>query len=187
MFGLAVEAQRHGRGVVGSTSNILAFIGDLVRRRASLPGGERLGVVLGTEAGMITSIVRAVQATLREVGREDIEAEIIFPVASEAVASTSELDFSLVPGVQGGEGCSTAGGCATCPFMKMNSIETMFDVLDSLSEGRSLDGYKPRLYSELIGGRTVATVGSEPILHMRHFQRFGVMSPALIQDVVARS
>ncbi|CAN0584988.1 unnamed protein product, partial [Laminaria digitata] len=28
----------------------------------------------------------------------------------------------------GGEGCSTAGGCATCPFMKMNDLDALMDV-----------------------------------------------------------
>lgn len=28
----------------------------------------------------------------------------------------------------GGEGCSTAGGCATCPFMKMNDLDALIDV-----------------------------------------------------------
>ena len=185
MFGLAVEAQREGRGVVGSTSNILGFIGDLVRKHAATDSAGRLPVILGTEAGMITSIVREVQATLKAQGRSDLEAEIIFPVASEAIATTDDTNFSLVPGVQGGEGCSTAGGCATCPFMKMNSLEALFDVLDWLGEGQELTGHHPRKYTELIGGRTAADVGSEPILHMRHFQTSGVMSPALVAQVVS--
>jgi len=187
MFGLAAEAQHEGRGVVGSTSNILAFIGELVRRRALQPGGERLPVILGTEAGMITSIVRDVQMALRESGRKDIEAEIIFPVAHEAVATTSDRDLSLVPGVQGGEGCSTAGGCATCPFMKMNSIEALFEVLEAVGSGEDLSGYCPREYTEAIGGRTAADLGSEPILHMRHFQRTERMAPSLLSDVASRS
>jgi quinolinate synthase len=187
MFGLAAAAQHQGRGVVGSTSNILAFIGDLVRRRAAEPGGDTLPVILGTEAGMITSIVRDVQETLQELGRADIHAEIIFPVSNEAVAMTSELDLSLVPGVQGGEGCSTAGGCATCPYMKMNSLEALFDVLEALGAARDLSAYRPRAYTETIGGRTAAELGSEPILHMRYFQRHGSMDPALLTDVASRS
>jgi quinolinate synthase len=187
MFALAVEAQNEGRGVVGSTSNILGFIGDLVRRRAAEPGGERLPVILGTEAGMITAIVRDIQSTLRGLGRTDIEAEIIFPVASEAVATTSDRDLSLVPGVQGGEGCSTAGGCATCPFMKMNSLEALFDVLEAVGAGEGLEGFRPREYTEAIGGRTAADLGCEPILHMRYFQRTERMAPALIADVLARA
>lgn len=187
MFELAAAAQQEGRGVVGSTSNILAFIGDIVRRRAAEPGGDTLPVILGTEAGMITSIVRDVQEALQELGRSDIKAEIIFPVSNEAVAMTSDLDLSLVPGVQGGEGCSTAGGCATCPYMKMNSIEALFDVLEALGTGAALSAHLPRAYSETIGGRTAAELGSEPILHMRYFQSNNRMAPALLADVASRS
>src|SRR5690606_22690304 len=118
MFKLASAAQRTGRGVVGSTSNILSFIGDKAEQAARdhQGGARRLRFVLGTEAGMITSIVRKVQATLK--GAPGVEVEIIFPVAAEAVARTDDAELGVVPGVAGGEGCSTAGGCATCPYMK---------------------------------------------------------------------
>ncbi|GFH25572.1 hypothetical protein HaLaN_23557 [Haematococcus lacustris] len=45
-------------GVVGSTSNILDFIADKVQQALGKPHPERLQFVLGTESGMITSIVR---------------------------------------------------------------------------------------------------------------------------------
>lgn len=72
--------------MVGSTSNILGFIKDQTRKAVgraggqeaeaeaagaagveagSGAGGEKLSFVLGTESGMITSIVRAVQEELR--------------------------------------------------------------------------------------------------------------------------
>lgn len=64
-----------GRGVVGSTSNILGFIKDQTKKAvgrggrggtaAVAEGPEKLSFVLGTESGMITSIVRAVQQELR--------------------------------------------------------------------------------------------------------------------------
>lgn len=57
-----------GRGVVGSTSNILNFIKDQTKKsvgRGVAGAGEKLSFVLGTESGMITSIVRAVQEELR--------------------------------------------------------------------------------------------------------------------------
>ena len=57
---------------------------------------------------MITAIVRQVQAKLQALGRNDIAVEIIFPVSSEAVVQ--EDSFGIIPGVAGGEGCSTAGG-----------------------------------------------------------------------------
>ena len=37
--------------------------------------------------------------------------------------------LSIVPGVSGGEGCSTAGGCASCPFMKMNDLDSLQDIV----------------------------------------------------------
>ena len=46
-------------------------------------------VVLGTESGMVTAIVRRVQALLRDVARPDIAVEIVFPVASEAITPAS--------------------------------------------------------------------------------------------------
>ncbi len=78
---------------------------------------------------MITAIVRKVQAMLRESGRSDVDVEVVFPVASEAVtaggggagADAPRLPggLALVPGPAGGEGCSVEGGCASCPFMKV--------------------------------------------------------------------
>lgn len=95
MFALAMEAQRtRGMGVVGSTQNILDFIAARVTeasprtppqkrptyqpadscanqptklQAAARPFPDRLQFVLGTESGMITSIVRKVQALLQEV------------------------------------------------------------------------------------------------------------------------
>jgi quinolinate synthase len=106
---------------------------ELCRAPASLTGASRRGraqVVLGTESGMITAIVRKVQAMLRESGRADVDVEVVFPVASEAVtagggggsgADAPRLPggLALVPGPAGGEGCSAEGGCASCPFMKV--------------------------------------------------------------------
>ena len=33
--------------------------------------------------------------------------------------------LSVVPGPAGGEGCSLEGGCASCPYMKMNSLSAL--------------------------------------------------------------
>ncbi|HHH11833.1 MAG TPA: hypothetical protein ENK23_07155, partial [Sorangium sp.] len=87
MFAIALRRQHEGRGVVGSTSNILNFIAEKVSQQAAAGGRGRLRFILGTEAGMITSIVRKVQHILKQHG-SSVEAEIIFPVASEAVAQT---------------------------------------------------------------------------------------------------
>ena len=135
MFELAVDAQRRGRGVIGNTSNILQFILEKVTVETSI-SKVHIPVVLGTESGMVTSIVRKVQQNLQEINREDISVEIIFPVASEAVAQDDT--FGIIPGVAGGEGCSTAGGCAICPYMKMNSLEALEKLVERIgvvSEG----------------------------------------------------
>lgn len=186
MFELAVEAQGQGRGVVGSTSDILRFVIDRVR--AAEPGAGRLSVVLGTEAGMITSIVRGAQEALAARG-DDLELEIVFPVASEAVAEAPGSSLGILPGVAGGDGCSTAGGCATCPFMKVNDLDALFRVVEAVGtpEEARLQAWRPRTYTERIGGRAAADLGGEPILHMRHFQQFGDLPSALVDDVVGRA
>jgi len=33
--------------------------------------------------------------------------------------------LSVVPGPAAGEGCSLEGGCASCPYMKMNSLQAL--------------------------------------------------------------
>lgn len=182
MFALAMEAQQNGRGVIGSTSNILNFILEKVDQAVEGKAGETIPVVLGTEAGMVTAIVRKVQEKLQDSGRDDIGVDIIFPVASEAVAQDDEL--GIIPGVQGGEGCSTAGGCATCPFMKMNSLDALFTICEEIGKGDvDLQSFEPEKYSRLIEGQTVAKLGGEPILFMRHFQKFAVHAPNLVKQV----
>jgi len=183
MFALAVEAQRKGKGVVGSTSNILNFIAEQVDTAVQKEAGVTLPFVLGTEAGMVTSIVRKVQGLLQAHGRNDVNVDIIFPVASEAVAE--DESFGIIPGVSGGEGCSTAGGCATCPYMKMNSLEALFDVVEGVKNNTDLQAYEPKKYSDTINDRTIASLGGEPILFMRHFQSNGVMPQALVEQVQA--
>lgn len=194
MFELALEARREGRGVVGSTSDILGFITQKIREAEARPGPATLSFVLGTETGMVTSIVNAVQASLRATGRDDIACEIVFPVASEAIARTNDANLLVVPGVAGGEGCSVEGGCATCPYMKMNSLDALFALLEQLPpaaekapEPRRLEVYHPRAYAERIAGRTMADLGGEPILHMRGFQRSGHVPPELRDDVLHRA
>jgi len=60
MFDLAMDAKQHGPGgVVGSTSNILNFIVD--KAKETNGANKKLSFILGTEAGMITSIVQKVQ------------------------------------------------------------------------------------------------------------------------------
>lgn len=184
MFHLAEAAAEQGRGVVGSTSDILGFILRQVRAAAGRPGASRFEVVLGTEAGMITSIVNGVQAALRQAERDDISVEIVFPVAAEAVSQDSQ--FAVVPGVAAGEGCSVAGGCATCPYMKMNHLDGLLDLLATLGTGADLTAFQPRMDPHRVGGHTVAELGAIPILHMREFQRTGRLPDALVHDVLTR-
>jgi quinolinate synthase len=191
MFALALEAQRHGRGVVGSTSNILAFVLGKVDQAIARGAQDNLRFILGTEAGMITPIVRQVQDKLRDYaseGTRELSAEIIFPVASEAIAQEAGSELAVVPGVAGGEGCSTAGGCATCPYMKMNSLRALIALLErvDVEPGSNLVPFEPRKYVQQIHGRTAADLGGEPILHMRAFQRTGRLPDALVQDVLSR-
>lgn len=46
----------------------------------------------------------------------------------------------LVYGNAGSEGCSTAGGCATCPFMKMNDLDSLLDVIKSADPSGAVPG-----------------------------------------------
>jgi quinolinate synthase len=191
MFALGLERQRRGAGVVGSTSDILGFITKALKSAvAGADEPQTLQFVLGTEAGMITPIVREVQRVLTEAraaGGAEIAAEIVFPVSSEAIAEAPESGLTVLPGVAAGEGCSTAGGCATCPYMKMNSLRALVALTQRIGGDQPLDAHFPRLYAETIKGRTTAELGGEPILHMRAFQRTGQLPDALVSDILGRN
>lgn len=192
MFSLAMEAKKRGMGVVGSTQNILDFIAAKLGEAIERPIPERLRVVLGTETGMVTSIVRKVQGMLREAGRNDLEVEIIFPVNSEAVTVLGEGAISgipIVPGPAGGEGCSQEGGCASCPYMKMNSLSALMSVCERVgsdAQEDELPAWKPKPYAERINGKSIAQAGCRSILHMRHFQKNKVLSDDLVNDIKTR-
>jgi len=191
MFEIAMQKSLHDQGVVGSTSDILKFISRKVQEAAAAnEKHKRLRFILGTEAGMVTSIVQSVEQILDTTGNRDIEAEIIFPVSQEAVTATDDPDLQLVPGVSGGEGCSTAGGCATCPFMKMNDLDSLLDVLNLVKDGSDptrLQGHLPpnRLQGMRIAGRPAMELGSEPILYMREFMKTKEIPTELCQKVMA--
>ena len=186
MFRVALERERKSdAGVAGSTSNILAFIERKVRAAVQAGGNKRVRFILGTEAGMITSIVNAVRALLREHAGSGVEAEIIFPVASEVITQAPESELVVVPGASGGEGCTTAGGCATCPYMKKNSLTALLDVVRSIGGAEDLSPLYPEAYTERIAGRAAADIGSEPILHMRDFSRDGVLSDRLVRSIIS--
>jgi quinolinate synthase len=179
MFSIAMEKSLIDRGVVGSTSDILRFITRKVTEDAATPinsttSQRRLRFILGTEAGMVTSIVKSVQ-DIMEKAKSSTEVEIIFPVSSEAVMGVEgDPNLSIVPGVAGGEGCSTAGGCATCPFMKMNDIDALQNIIDMVQSGHNeltLRSHLPpdRLKGKSINGVNALDLGTESIMYMREF------------------
>lgn len=196
MFEIAMAKSLTDQGTVGSTSDILRFISrkvtTAIEKENTNTTGEktRLKFILGTEAGMVTSIVKSVQEIIAAAKSSNVETEIIFPVASEAVAGVDDEEISVVPGVSGGEGCSTAGGCATCPFMKMNDLDALGDVADMVIKKENemkLRSHLPpqRLAGMKINGRDAIDLGSEPILFMRHFMKENSMPPELVKKITS--
>ena len=180
---------------------------DAATTQGSQSEPQRLQFILGTEAGMVTSIVSSVQAILRATGNTNVTAEIVFPVASEAVMATDNdahnnknnshdtTGLSVVPGVAGGEGCSTAGGCATCPYMKMNSLDALMDLLELIqtnlkpntaaSQKMLLEKHLPAdgLRGKRIDGQLATDLGTQPIVYMREFNTTKQLPMDLIQRV----
>ena len=204
MFQIAMEkSMENNKGCVGSTSDILKFISAKVAEATSSSFSKktnkntnRLKFILGTEAGMITSIVKSVEDILQQNDNANVEAEIIFPVASEAITAVedTDTDLSVVPGVSGGEGCSTAGGCATCPFMKMNDIDKLCDVVDMVRDISNGDSKHEltlqrhasphRLQGKVLNGVSATDFGVQPILYMRKFMNEEQLSDDLVQRMV---
>ncbi|CAA7404853.1 unnamed protein product [Spirodela intermedia] len=202
MFSLAMEAKGRGMGVVGSTQNILDFIKQKVQEALDRDHEDHLQFVLGTESGMITSIVAAVRDVLGSniSASRKIDVEIVFPVSSDSLSTASvnkaerqgsseSHDLSkltVVPGVSTGEGCSIHGGCASCPYMKMNSLSSLLKVCHQLPDAKDLlSGYEAERFSSTTPqGRSVADVGCEPILHMRHFQAYKELPQKLVHQIV---
>jgi quinolinate synthase len=187
MFRLGLEAQRAGRGIVGSTSDILGFVEQTVKAAVAQGTPARLRFVLGTESGMVTSLVRQIRAALSPEGARDVEVEIVFPVAEEAVTATGQPDLALVPGASSAEGCGVEGGCATCPYMKKNHLDALFALLERLGDDEhKLRDYAPRMRSEMLAGRSLVEWATEPISYMRGFSREGRLPEALVADVLHR-
>jgi quinolinate synthase len=125
--------------------------------------------------------VRDKLAQQRSAGGPEISAEIVFPVAAEAVAATADRELPIVPGVLQGEGCSTVGGCASCPFMKMNSLDALLDLLQRIDgDPAELARYAPKQYQERIDGRSITELAGRTIVRMREFQRTGRLSDELV-------
>uniref|UniRef100_A0A0E0J959 Quinolinate synthase, chloroplastic n=1 Tax=Oryza nivara TaxID=4536 RepID=A0A0E0J959_ORYNI len=181
MFSLSMEAKTRGMGVVGSTQNILDFIKNHLMEALDRNIDDHLQFVLGTESGMITSIVAAVRELFDSYKTSqqsaNIEVEIVFPVSSDAVSNTSvngshhldsstvtDLDnVSVVPGVSSGEGCSIHGGCASCPYMKMNSLRSLLKVCHQLPDrdNRLVAYQASRFNAKTPLGKLVAEVGQQ--------------------------
>ena len=221
MFDIALQKSLSDDGVVGSTSNILHFITRKIEETvASLttktnPDVQTLKFILGTEAGMVTSIVNSVQEILDNANCDHVRCEIIFPVSSNAVMGLDDAssegqnginismnakgdDMMVVPGVAGGEGCSTAGGCATCPFMKMNDLDAVTDLLDLIMDQQeeendkgqmTLKGHLPpqKLKGKTIDGVSAIDWGIEPISNMRHFMKEKALADDLVQKIYSAS
>lgn len=192
MFEIAMEKSLKDEGVVGSTSDILNFITRKVEDASiNVDEERRLKFILGTEAGMVTAIVDRVQQVLQNT-QSKVEVEVIFPVSSEAVMSTDEeTGLAVVPGVAGGEGCSTAGGCATCPFMKMNDVDAVFDIVDMVkaTDEFGLAQLLPptRLKGKQINGVDAIDLGVEPIMYMRGFMSSKALPDELVQKLLSPS
>ncbi|MCS6857448.1 MAG: quinolinate synthase NadA [Sandaracinaceae bacterium] len=193
MFELALERQHEGRGVVGSTSDILAFITRTVHSAITAQQKGVLSFVLATESGMTASIVGAVRKLLRAHPDADLSCEILFPVAKEAIHrgdTKQEATLKVLPGAPSSEGCSLGGGCATCPYMKMNSLDALFELLRMLPS----DGKVPSFvgsYAALVRVpqeqvETLSLLASEPIAHMRAFQSTGHIPESLRRAVLER-
>jgi len=165
MFQLAMEKIQKNSGTVGSTSDILNFI--VNKTKAS---NESFKVVLGTESGMITKLSQTIQKTLKEHGGKNQSVEVIFPVSSEAVTVSSNKKLGIVPGVRGSEGCSVDGGCASCPYMKMNNIDGLLHVIEMLSDGNKTEELKKYEVKNKIPANIVDKA-LKPIFAMRFFQQ----------------
>jgi quinolinate synthase len=185
MFGLALEAQTQGRGVAGSTSDILRFVDERVRAALAERSQKQLRVVLGTEVGLVTSLVHQVQRQLAAHPEFPLGVEIVFPVASDAIHVTGDRQLPVIAGTASSEGCSLEGGCATCPYMKMNHLDAVFTVLTALGRGdqEALRGFGAERPAAT-GGASVE-LALRPILAMRHFTKTRRLPDTLVQRVLA--
>lgn len=196
MFTLAIEARRRGMGCVGSTRDILNHITGKVEEQVNERTSDRLQFILGTESGMITSITRSVQSIIsKNPSLHDLEVEIVFPVASSAITTQNQQtekvvslpnEMVLVPGAASGEGCSTEGGCANCPYMKMNTLTALKQIVEKIGEG-GLEGFYPQEMDSTIqvNGRqeSIHYLGFLPVYEMKRFQENGVLSDGLVKSL----
>ncbi|KAL1207252.1 Quinolinate synthase [Cardamine amara subsp. amara] len=198
MFSLAMEAKKRDMGVVGSTQNILDFIKLKVQEAVDRNVDDHLQFILGTESGMVTSIVAVIRSLLESSSANSkLKVEVVFPVSSDSMTKTSsessnsirvgDVALPIVPGVAGGEGCSIHGGCASCPYMKMNSLNSLLKVCHNLPDVENVIGrfIAERFKKQTPQGKLIADVGCEPILHMRHFQANKELPEKLVHQVLS--
>ncbi|XP_010441718.1 PREDICTED: quinolinate synthase, chloroplastic-like [Camelina sativa] len=197
MFSLAMEAKKRDMGVVGSTQNILDFIKQKVQEAVDRNVDDHLQFVLGTESGMVTAIVAVIRSLLRSSANSKVKVEVVFPVSSDSMTKTTsdssnstkvgDVALPVVPGVAGGEGCSIHGGCASCPYMKMNSLSSLLKVCHNLPDVENIFGgfIAERFKKQTPQGKLIADVGCEPILHMRHFQANKELPEKLVHQVLS--
>ena len=179
---------------------------------------------------MVTAIVRAAKEKLiaaKANGVVGVECGIVFPVSVDAITQVAEDESSgelggalgalrIIPGPAAGEGCSTDGGCASCPYMKMNSLDALMSVLDKIGTKTGaalLTPFEPKKYSAAADdAKSIAALGKYfpittfsrliaharltlslfisgcvPILHMRDFTRDKAFSDAFVADITERA
>ncbi len=72
--------------------------------------------------------------------------------------------------------------------VQMNTLTALMSVCAKVgTPGEALlEAYRPRAYVEQVNGRSLASAGCEPILHMRGFQTTKKLPPALEADILSR-
>jgi len=118
----------------------LNFIEDRVQEALDRNINDHLQFVLGRESGMVVTSIVATVCSLLEPAKSSSEkakvtVEIVFPVSGDSISKTSsslssgvhsakvgDIRPPMVPGIASGEGCSIHGGCATCPYMKVEFV-----------------------------------------------------------------
>lgn len=89
----------------------------------------------------------------------------------------------------------TQGGCASCPYMRMNTLSALRTVCMLFGSGAHdmLGAYKPKLYEQGLSRgegqpeRSIAQAGCTSILHMRDFQQGKCFSDKLVSDIQSRN
>jgi len=187
MFGLALRAMQEGRGVVGSTSDILDFVGRFVDTWCRDPsGGAHRRVVLGTETGLVTALIERVQPALA-AAPVPRSLEIVFPVSADAITESAEPSLPVLPGTASGDGCGVEGSCATCPYMKMNHLDGLLQVLERLAGSpAALEPFAARRPTGDEGVAGLRELSARTILSMREFGQTRRLPEQLLARVRTR-